>query len=301
MPGFMSNNTSFTLCRADAAKFNADALRKHVFTPEVNADGKRLGWVGLGDPLDEDFAFGIEHGEYAAFSLRLDTRSASGAAVKLQLAEAIREAEAAGKKLGAKRKKELKENIVAALTAKAEFVPSATDCLWDLSRGRLLVGTASAKQLQAVFGLFKTTFGVEPMPAAPKGDLSKIFAQICRKGSYQCNGFTLSPFGSASLATPGQAADKALVAVQNNLNAILSALDEGLSIQKLRIVASADANPDFSLDFTLDAGLAVSGLRLPKADKDADQDAEFLLKTDTCSSAADLVEAFGRITNIQYA
>ena len=67
MPGFMSNNTSFTLCRADAAKFSADALRKHVFTPEVNADGKRLGWVGLGDPLDEDFAFGIEHGEYGAW------------------------------------------------------------------------------------------------------------------------------------------------------------------------------------------------------------------------------------------
>ncbi|MBQ4132967.1 MAG: recombination-associated protein RdgC [Desulfovibrionaceae bacterium] len=295
MSGFIRNNISFTLCRADAAKFSADALRKHVFTPDVNADGKRLGWVGLGDPLDEDFAFGVEQGEYAAFSLRLDSRTVSGAAVKLQLAEAVRKEEAAGKKVGASRKKELKENITAALTAKAEFVPSSTDCLWDLSNDRLFVAATSSKQLQAVFGLFKTTFGIEPMPTAPKADLSKIFAEICRKGSRQCNGFTLSPFGSASLATPGQAEEKALVSVQNNLNAILSALDEGLNIQKLRIAATSDVNPDLNLDFTLDAGLAVSGLRLPKADKDADQDAEFSLLTSVCSNVADLVETLAGV------
>lgn len=290
MPGFMSNNVSFTICRADAAKFKAEAVRRHVFTPDVNADGRRLGWVGLGDPLDEDFAFGLEHGAYAAFSLRLDTRTVSGAAVKLQLAEAVREEEAAGKKVGSKRKKELKENITAALLAKAEFVPGCIDCLWDLDNGRLFVGAISPKQLQAVFGLFKTTFGLEPALLTSKADLARLFAQICRQGEYTCSGFTLTPFGTASLATPGQAEDKALVSVQNNLNAIISALDEGLNIQKLRLVASADDNPDCSLDFTLDASLGISGLRLPKADKDADQDAEFMLKTDTCLQAAALAQ-----------
>lgn len=43
-------------------------------------------------------------------------------------------------------------------------------------------------------------------------------------------------------------------------------------------------------DFTLDASLAVSGLRRPKEGKGMD-DAMFLLIADTCSIVADLVKA----------
>ncbi len=81
------------------------------------------------------------------------------------------------------------------------------------------------------------------------------------------------------------------MAVQNNINAVALALDEGLKIQKVRLMAASQASPDFQLDLMLDSALAVSGLKLPKAEKGAEEDAEFLLKADACSSAADIVEA----------
>lgn len=291
MSGFMSNSTALMVFIADGAKFNERSLRQHVFTPSIDEEGKRIGWVGLGDPLDTDFSFGLEQDHLAAFSLRVDTRKASSAAVNIQLAEALREKAAAGEKVKGKVKKDLKEAITATLTSKAPFIPTLIDCLWDLDKGRLLVSTASAKALLPFMGLFSQTFGVEPEPVSPKGDMTELFAEICRNEQYECCGFVLSPFGSASLATPGQTEDKALVAVQNNINAVALALDEGLKIQKVRLMAASQTSPDFQLDFMLDSALAVSGLKLPKAEKGAEDDAEFLLKADACSSAADIVEA----------
>ena len=141
MSGFMSSNTALTICKADsAAGLALDALRQHAFTPDIDADGRRLGWVALGDPLDTDgFELAAVDGRYSGFSFRLDTRKASGAVIRLQLAEAVRKEIASGKKVGSKRKKELKEAITAKLTARAEFVPSLIDCLWDAEKGRLLV------------------------------------------------------------------------------------------------------------------------------------------------------------------
>ena len=40
----------------------------------------------------------------------------------------------------------------------------------------------------------------------------------------------------------------------------------------------------------LDAGLAVSGLKLPKAEKGAEEDATFLVNADVCAAVADMVE-----------
>ena len=48
-------------------------------------------------------------------------------------------------------------------------------------------------------------------------------------------------------------------------------------IQKLHLVATSDADLDRQLEFTLDASLAVSGLRFPKTEKDTEEDATFLL------------------------
>lgn len=141
MSGFMSSSTAMMICKADSpASLDLDALRQHAFTPEIDADGRRFGWVGLGDPLDTDgFELASVDARFMGFSFRLDTRKASGAVIRLQLAEAVRKEIASGKKVGSKRKKELKEAITAKLTARAEFVPSLIDCLWDAEKGRLLV------------------------------------------------------------------------------------------------------------------------------------------------------------------
>lgn len=281
-----------TICKVNSTvNFTLDALRTHAFTPDIDADGRRLGWVALGDPLDTDgFELASVDGRYSGFSFRLDTRKASGAVIRFQLAEAVREEIASGKKIGSKRKKELKEAITAKLTARAEFVPSVIDCLWDVEKGRLLVGSASAKVVQPVLELFKTTFGIDAVPITPAGDMPRLFAAILRGEGYLCEGYTLHPMGSASLSASEQAEEKSAVAVQNSLNAVAQALGEGMAIQKLHLVATSDADPEKQMEFTLDAGLAVSGLKLPKTEKGAEEDATFLVNTDICSRVADIVE-----------
>lgn len=293
MSGFMSSSTAMTICKADAPKaFDLAALRAHAFTPDIDADGKRLGWVALADLLDTDgFELASVDGRYSGFSFRLDTRKASGAVIRLHLAEAVREELAAGKKVGGKRKKELREAITAKVTAKAEFVPSLIDCLWDAEKGRLLVGSASAKAVQPVLDLFKTSFGMDAAPITPAGDIPKLFSAILRAEGYPCEEYTLHPMGSASLSASEQAEEKSAVAVQNSLNAVAQALEEGMAIQRLHLVATSAKEPDWQVDFTLDAALAVSGLRLPKAEKSGGEDATFLLNADICSRVADMVEA----------
>ena len=174
-------------------------------------------------------------------------------------------------------------------------MPSITDCIWDAEKGRLLVGSASAKAVQPVLELFKTTFGMDVAPITPTGDMPKLFAAILRGDGYPCEGYTLHPMGSASLAASEQAEEKAAVAVQNTLNAVAQALEEGMAIQKLYLVATSNAAPERQLEFTLDAGLAVSGLKLPKAEKGMDEDAAFLVNADVCATVADIVEGVGLI------
>lgn len=292
MSGFMSSSTALMICKADSpTSLDLDTLRQQVFTSEIDADGRRFGWVGLGDPLDTDgFELASVDARFMGFSFRLDTRKASGAVIQIQLAEAVREEWASGKKVGSQRKKELKEAITAKLTARAEFVPSIIDCIWDAEKGHLLVGSASAKAVQPVLDLFKTTFGIDAAPITPVGDVPRLFASILRGEGYPCEGYTLHPMGSASLTASEQAEEKSAVAVQNSLNAVAQALEEGMVIQKLHLVATSDADPDRQLEFTLDAGLAVSGLKLPKAEKGAEEDATFLVNANVCATVADMVE-----------
>ena len=107
MSGFMSSSTAMTICKADTSRaLDLDALRTHAFTPDIDADGRRFGWVDLGDLLDTDgFELAAVDGRYSGFSFRLDTRKASGAVIRLQLAEKVREEQATGKRWAANGKR----------------------------------------------------------------------------------------------------------------------------------------------------------------------------------------------------
>ena len=281
MAGFLGTTTSFSLFEAPVpSKLDFEAVRAWAFSDAVTPEGTRLGWVGLGNAVDTDFSFGIDHGRFAALSLRVDSRKASGAALKLQLAEAVQEELAQGGNVSNKHKKELREAILAKLISKAEWTPALTDCLWDLEKGRLLVA-ASPKAALPLLERFTSTFGVDAQPYTPNEDLPSFFARLSRE-NVSVNGRELSCAGSATLATPLHVEGKMAVAVQNNENTIASALDEGLIIRKLAMIADA------SLEFSLDTSLTVSGLKLPRAEKGADMDTDFLLKADVCVMVADL-------------
>ena len=68
MSGFMSSTTAMKVFEVQAKEPDSDKLRKYAFTTTHGPDGKRVGWVGLGDPLDQDFSFGIDFGRFLAGS-----------------------------------------------------------------------------------------------------------------------------------------------------------------------------------------------------------------------------------------
>lgn len=289
MSGFMSSTTAMKIFEVQAKEPDVDKLRKHSFTPTPGPDGKRIGWVGLGDPLDLDFSFGIDFGRFLAFSLRIDERKPSGAAIKIRLAEAIREEAAAhGGKVSGKRKKELKEAITATVTSKADFIPSLVDCIWDVDVQRLYVSTASESVLAILLELFHKTFGVTPAPISPKTDMAEIFAKAFQESISVDGGTEVSANGySVTLATPEQQENKAHVVVVNNQSAVATALEEGLRITKMALLA---VDGERETAFSLADDLALSGLKLPKGEKGDDVDATFLLKAEACAHAAHIVE-----------
>lgn len=289
MSGFMSSTTAMKIFEVQAKEPDVDKLRKHSFTPTPGPDGKRIGWVGLGDPLDLDFSFGIDFGRFLAFSLRIDERKPSGAAIKIRLAEAIREEAAAhGGKVSGKRKKELKEAITATVTSRADFIPSLVDCIWDVDVQRLYVSTASESVLAILLELFHKTFGVTPAPISPKADMAEIFAKAFQESISVDGGTEVSANGySVTLATPEQQENKAHVVVVNNQSAVATALEEGLRITKMALLA---VDGERETAFSLADDLALSGLKLPKGEKGDDADATFLLKAEACAHAAHIVE-----------
>ena len=146
---------------------------------------------------------------------------------------------------------------------------------------------ASPKAALPLLAQFKATFGVDAQAFAAGAELPSFFARLSRE-DVALNGWELSCAGSATLATSAQTEDKGAVAVQNCESSIASALNEGLTIQKLAMTAVPADNPDASLSFALDTSMTVSGLKLPRAEKGADADTDFLLKADTCARTADL-------------
>lgn len=296
MSGFMTSTTAMSIFEATGKAPDLDKVRKHGFTPTLGPDGKRVGWVGLGDPLDLDFSFGIEHGQFLAFSLRIDDRKPSSAAIKIRLAEALKEETASHPegKVSGKRKKELKEAITATVTAKADFIPSLVDCIWDLEAKRLYVSTTSDGVLGVVLAKFHKTFGVTPVPASPQRDMAEVFAKVLHESPVVASDMRVSANGcSVTLATSAQQEDKAHVVVVNNDGAVATALKDGLRITKIALLATGDDEGQ-SLEFSLTDDLAISGLKLPKGEKEDDAATTFLLKADVCASVARVVEALSK-------
>lgn len=313
----MSGLRIFTTPMAKERSELMDRAQKYAFrsipsTP--GPDGRRVGWVGLGDPLDLDFAFGIEHGKYLGLSLRVDSRKPSAAAIKLKLAEALKEEAAADPegKLRGKRKKELKEAITASITAKTEFVPTLVDCMWDLEKGRLLLSSTSEPIVALTLENFERTFGVSASPLVPNADMAEVFEDIFMNDGLG-NGVYLdgSPEGrwggvypeayAVTLASPEQQDERAAVSATNNQEAGKKALENGLKIKKMGIRLNAYENSDArsvgeafaTFCFHLNDNLAVSGLKLPKADKESSPEAELLLKVENCFLVAAAVELIG--------
>lgn len=296
MAGILGSNVTLSLFEADPSAFSAEKLRQHAFVPTLDADLVRFGWVGLGDMLDfERFDFSTPLEGYVAFSFRCDVRKPAAALLKLKLAEAVQAEEA--KKNGhisKARKKELREEITDQLSRKADFVPTLTDCLWSLDKGKLFITSTSAKVLENILAFFQTTFEIDPQPLRPEVDMGKVLMQIHQSEDLHVGGYSLISMGSASLVTTEQAEAKSQVTVQNDLKAVEAAIKEGLLPNKLHLQATAEDNEDLQLDFVLGSDLTLNKFKFPKPEKGADREAVFLVNADLCSRAADLLGVLGK-------
>lgn len=291
MSGFTGSTTALRIFNVQLNNPDGQRLYQHVFTPTPGPDGKRIGWVGLGDPLDLEFAVGIDHGRFLAWSLRIDERKPSSAAIRIRLAEALKK-EAEKGKVSRTRKKELKESITAAVTAKTEFIPTLTDCILDVEAQKLYVSSTSGTILNILLELFKQTFEVSPTPVTASADMGAFFAKLFKEDVPLKDGIELRANGCAvTLSTPQQSENQAQVSVVNNEAAVDTALKDGLHIVKMAIVAVDGEN---ELSFAMSDDLMVTGLKLPKGERDDDPEATFLLKADACATVARIIKTFSR-------
>jgi len=138
-------------------KIKAFAFRD--FFPEN--EEKSLGWTGLQDILDREFAYATHTlGDYRVFSLRIDRKTIPSALLRLRFLEAQRDmlAERETKKLYKEEKEALREAIRQDLLKQSSPLPSLFDICWSLSRGMIYFSSHSEKILQDFQDFFGETF-----------------------------------------------------------------------------------------------------------------------------------------------
>lgn len=298
MAGLLTSSTALTIFETDApGHLDIANLRKGAFTGAIDPDGIKSGWVGLGNLLDtENFFLAANDSRFSGFSFRLDVRKPSAAVIRLQLAEKIRQEEAEGKKVGGKRKKELREEVVERLTAHAEFVPALTDCLWDAEKGMFMICSTSEKIIDRILKHFQACFGKVAAPLATDEDTGAIFGTIQRKNGIAVSGYSVQPMGTANLHTQDASAESSSISVRNNPEAVNEALNQGFTINRIALVATDKNNEENQINFTLDALLQLNTLRFPKPDREDGEDGTFLINAQIC---ADTVQIVSEITSAE--
>lgn len=292
MAGLMSSSVGMIICAAEnPSRLDVEALRAASFSDVVDPDGIKSGWVGLGDLLDTDnFFLATCDSRYQGFSWRMDARRPSAAVVRLQLEEKLRAEKAKGVKVSAKRKKEMREEITARLLAACEFIPSLTDCVWDSEKGRLFILSNSEKMVERICAAFLGAFKIDAAPIVPEMEMTEVYGQIQQANGSQLPGWRVQPLGSANLRSAPDDAETSSVAVQNNPDAVNEALGKGLAIKRISLVAESAENADLELRFSINDDLRISGLRLPRAEKGAEEEAVFIVNASICGDAADIAQ-----------
>ncbi len=291
MAGFMGSTAAMKIFTVEAEKPDPNALRDHVFEAVPDPDGRMIGWVGLGNPLDTDFVFGIDQGQYLTWSLRIDERKPSAAAIRIRLAEAVKEENLKQGHCSGARKKELKEAITSKILAKTDYTPSLVDCIWNTETNRLYVATTSEKVLEILIPLFEKTFKAKTDPLFPEADMPKVFRAIFESEeglALDADTTLTSSDWSAVMGTPASVEEPSKASIVNSQAAIETALGEGMEIVRMSLAASEEEQ------FSLSADLTVTGMKLPKGEKGDEPDAVFLLKADICARVARIVEALSK-------
>lgn len=292
MGGLLNSSMPMTIFKTNSpGHLDMEGLRKGAFTEAIDTDGIRSGWVGLGSLLDtENFVLAGNDSRFSGFSFRTDSRKIPSSVIKLQLAEKIKREEEQGGKVGAKRKKELREEIINHLSESADFVPSVTDCLWDAEKGALMIASTSEKIISRILKNFEGSFHKTPERLAVGEEMSAIFSEIHNNNGKRLSAYTVSPLGTACMAGLDENSEASSIKVQNNPQAVSEALGRGFTINKMSMVATDNGNEDNQISFCVDDKLQVNSVHFPKKDKSGDEDAAFLINAQICADTVQMLE-----------
>lgn len=157
-----------------------ERLEKFAFAGLGSAEeGSAAGWVGPEHLFDGGFTREkVLRGHYAVFALRIDTRKVPGPLLAAHLAmEIAATLEAEGlERLGASRKRELKDGLRRRLLEELPPSQRAYGVFWNLKKKRLHIQSTSKTVNEAFRGLFERTFELELVPQGP-GAVATVWAK----------------------------------------------------------------------------------------------------------------------------
>lgn len=141
-----------------------DGLKANTFVetdPSAVWQGQRSGWASIDNYLNEDASTDCMVGEYAVFSLRIDTKSASPARVRALLDKAVAawKQEHAAKHVPRDVKQQLKEQVTNEVLAQTAPRTKIVDVAWDTVNDWLLLGHLSDGVADSFMRNFGASFG----------------------------------------------------------------------------------------------------------------------------------------------
>lgn len=176
----------------DLRKRYLDAVRLRKFQPLAAEDeaSEAVGWCVIERPFDLDFeADRIFYDRFLQLGFRVDKWKIPGVLLKSQVAdEEQRMLSRSGreKKLTRAEKEDIKLRVISRLRKKILPTSRASDVLWDLDAGTVLLFTHSARATEEFCALFQKTFALElqadsPHAAAGRADLPAVLQKALDK------------------------------------------------------------------------------------------------------------------------
>lgn len=138
-------------------------------TPEDDAD-EHLGWSVIGSPLDLVLGYeNVYYRQYVCLGMRVDRWRIPGPLLKAHFAQAQQELlEKKGKeRLAQTEKQQLRALVTAKLKRQLLPAMAATDSVWNIDTGVVLLWSHSKAVQERFSALFEATYGVELAANSP--------------------------------------------------------------------------------------------------------------------------------------
>lgn len=291
---FLKGTIPLTVYTASAdffLKVTPERLTHFAFCPIDNVpEEKGWGFVNHDDMFDTEWKKSIpEKGKFIVFGFRIDTRKIPASVYRKHLAAMMAQEfetlEAKGKKfISRERKAEIRELCKAKLLSEQEPQPSMFGVCVDPVDEVIYVASKAKGALETLETYMETAFGERPTPIYPdNGSMAIVNTMVglLKHGkvvTYNSQQYSVDELGCVTL---NDFQKNASVSIENAPENVEAGLQSGLLPSSLKLQITTPEEEE--IRFILDARFTISSLktpRIPKADKDADPDAEFLLKMD---------------------